>query len=63
VNSVANLLHIPLKKSNYARFTAVGWCKSRVALGFVNGTVLLVRGYYYPSPHRKHREASSNARY
>jgi hypothetical protein len=59
---VAFLIHFPRKKSNYDRFTAVGWCKSIAAQGFVNGTVLLVRGYC-PSPHRKHREASSNARY
>jgi hypothetical protein len=63
VNSVAFLLRLPLMMSNYDRFTAVEWCKSLVAQGFANGTVLLGRGYYYPSPHRKHREASFNARY
>jgi hypothetical protein len=62
VNSVDFLLHLPLKKSNYARFTAVEWCKSLAALKFANGTVLMGKGYC-PSPHRKHREASSNARY
>jgi hypothetical protein len=61
VNSVAFLLHLPLKKSKYGHFTTVGWCKSLAALRFTNGTVLLGKGYC-PSPHRKHREASSNAR-